>query len=300
MKIKFTLLIIAFSTVFFAFAQTNLNNYKYVIVPNRFDFLKKKDQYQLNSLAEFLFKKHGFNAFLEGEDYPEDLKRNRCLALRSDVSAESGMFKTKLKIELKDCNDQTVYTSPFGESRDKEYEKAYNAALRQAFEGLGKLNYNYVPNKGVSSLNSISSTPQESDVKNEVSEEIKELKAEIETLKKAKQTVQVEAKKEALVVIQEPKKEVVTAAPPKNNNIKPTKTIEDKTPSDVLYAQPITNGFQLVDSSPKVVYKINKTGIDSVFLVEGKNAIVYKKGNSWVIEYYEEDTMKTEALNIKF
>ncbi len=31
---------------------TNLNNYKYVLVPKKFDFLKEADQYQLNSLTK--------------------------------------------------------------------------------------------------------------------------------------------------------------------------------------------------------------------------------------------------------
>ena len=296
MKIKCTLITIAFFTVFSAFSQTNLSNYKYVIVPNRFDFLKKKDQYQLNSFAKFLFEKHGFNAFLEGEDYPEDLKRNRCLALRSNVSAESGMFKTKLKIELMDCNDQIIYTSPMGESREKEYEKAYNIALRQAFEELGKLNYAYVSNENVSSLTSTSSTSQQLDVKNEVSEEIQELKAEIENLKKAKEIAKVEEKSDESPVVSKPNNREVS---PELSKVI-TQPVNKKDSSDVLYAQPITNGFQLVDSSPKVVYKISKTGIDNVFLVEGKSALVYKRGNNWVIEYYVEDTMKTEALNIKF
>ena len=41
-------------------AQTDLNQYKYVSVPDRFDFLKTSDQYQLSSLTQFLLTKQGF------------------------------------------------------------------------------------------------------------------------------------------------------------------------------------------------------------------------------------------------
>ena len=54
-------------------------------MPNKFDFLKEKNQYQLNALAEFLFEKYGFETLTEGTDYPADLTANRCLALKSDV-----------------------------------------------------------------------------------------------------------------------------------------------------------------------------------------------------------------------
>ena len=67
-----------------------------------------------------------------------------------------------------------------------------------------------------------------------------------------------------------------------------------------MYAQAVDNGFQLVDSSPKVVYRIKNTSMDNVFLVEGKNATLYKKDNQWVMEYYENDILKQDVLNIKF
>ena len=44
-----------------AFSQTNLNNYKYVIVPKKYDFLKEEDQFRLNGLTKFLFEKYGEN-----------------------------------------------------------------------------------------------------------------------------------------------------------------------------------------------------------------------------------------------
>ena len=67
-----------------------------------------------------------------------------------------------------------------------------------------------------------------------------------------------------------------------------------------MYAQEIENGFQLVDSSPKVVYRIKSTGLSNTYIVEGKSAIVYKKGDDWVLEYYEGSVLKQDLLYIKF
>ena len=103
MKKVILVLSIILGCLTFSKAQSNLNDYKYVIVPNKFDFLKEADKYQLNSLTKFLFNKYGFTALLENENYPEDLAKNMCLGLRSDVISESGMFKTKLRVELKNC-----------------------------------------------------------------------------------------------------------------------------------------------------------------------------------------------------
>ncbi len=280
MKIKLLL-----SGIFFLlistniFSQTSLNNYKYVIVPDKFDFLNEKNQYRINELAEFLFNKYGFTALTEGEDYPEDLTNNRCLALKSDLLKESKMFKTRLKIELKDCNDRLVYVSNYGESREKEYETAYVEAVRATFKHLEALNYAYEPNTQITSISTSTTTNQNSN-NTKVVQEIKDLKEEIENLKKEKTEV-IKAQEVIVSEIKEKEETKVVA-------------------SNVLYAQETSNGFQLVDSSPKVVYKIKNTGLNDVFLVENKSAIIYKKEDKWIIEFYSGDSLKSEVLNIKF
>lgn len=286
MKIKvFVIVIIGFLSVNM-FAQANLNNYKYVIVPKKFDFLKEANQYRLNELAEFLFEKYGFVALMEGEDYPEDLSLNRCLALRSDVIKDSGLFKTKLNMELKDCNDRVVFTSPTGESREKDYATAYNEAMRSAFETLESLNYQYEPSKIIAASKS---QPKPKDNPNNA--EIAQLKAEIESLKQEKQST---------AKLDKPMEVVVSAGPAKPITPKPDITSTKTELEPVLYAQAIENGYQLVDSTPKVVYKLQVSGLQNVFFVEGKQAIVYKKGDIWLMEYYEGNNLKQETLPIKF
>ena len=99
MKIKIFTILMSLAFISSAFSQTNLNNYKYIIVPKKYDFLKEADQYRLNGLTQFLFEKYGFSTLMEGDNYPDDLLKNKCLALNSNVINDSGIFKTKLKIE---------------------------------------------------------------------------------------------------------------------------------------------------------------------------------------------------------
>jgi hypothetical protein len=267
------------------FSQSNLNAYKYIIVPTRFDFLKEPDQYRLNGLTKFLFEKNGFQVLMEGTNYPEDLIRNRCLGLKSDLIKDSGMFKTKLTVELKDCNDQVVFTTEVGESREKEYDKAYTEALRNAFKSFDGIRYKYESKPN----DNIAEEKTDVNVNTVASKEIQQLKEEIKSLKTEKQA---EAASAEII-------EVVVDDLPVTEELPEEVTIDENT-SGILYAQAIENGFQLVDSSPKVRYKIKKTGLDNVFLVENKSAILYKKGEDWVLEYDFNGTLKQEVLNIKF
>ena len=106
---------------------------------------------------------------------------------------------------------------------------------------------------------------------------------------------QVQDVKEEVEPMIEEKVEVVTKEVAEEKS-----QIQTVTSSDVLYAQTIDNGFQLVDSSPKVVYKIKRSSTNDMYFVEGKEAVIYKSGSDWILEYYENDTLKTKTLNIKF
>jgi len=142
---KITLIFVLFITVQSSFSQSDLDQYKYVIVPTTYEFCTERDQYQLNSLTKFLFEKQGFVALMSDEPWPQDLINNGCLALWADVLNESGIFETKFRLELKNCQKQVVFTSGVGQSREKKYKVAYNLSLRQAFESFNTIDYRYNP-----------------------------------------------------------------------------------------------------------------------------------------------------------
>lgn len=227
----------------------DINNYKYVIVPKTFDFLKEPDQYQLNSLAKFLFEKYGFVAIFDNEPLPNDLVNNGCLALEANVVKKSAIFITKLQVELIDCRKQKVFISSIGDSREKKLKIAYNLALREAFESFKTLNYKYIPAKNNDKLAEVPKTvvPTTS-VSNKTEQNIAAVKGD----------------------------------------------------SQLLYAQPIDNGYQLVDSTPKVVYTLIFSGKKDFYMVKGKQATVYKLDGNWVIAETVGEELQVQTLNIKF
>ncbi|GAA4280830.1 hypothetical protein [Gaetbulibacter aestuarii] len=267
MKTTLLTLITSFIIGFNALAQTSLNDYKYVIVPKKYEFLKEPNQYQINALSKFLFKKYGFDAYMEGEQLPEDLQKNRCLALNSDLVEDSGLFKTKLNLVLKNCDGVEVYKGPEGESREKDFKRAFTEATRNAFKPLELLNYSYQPKTDM-----VAESKQSQD------------KPEIK-------------KPEAEMLTEAPKKkqnEVIVVATPQ------VPTAISNTSSETLYAQEITNGYQLVDRSPKVVYRMFNTQVADVYLVENRSAVIYKTNGQWIYEALENGVVSQKVLNIKF
>lgn len=69
-----------------------------------------------------------------------------------------------------------------------------------------------------------------------------------------------------------------------------------------LCAQSIVNGFQLIDTTSKVVLKMFKTSEADFYIAvsEGKYGIIFKKENEWFFEYYVNEKLISEKLSIKF
>jgi hypothetical protein len=140
-----TLFILLFFIGFEAVSAQNVNEYKYVIVPDAFEFSKGEDQFQLNSLTEFLFEKFGFEAFMKSKEKPLDLQKDNCLGLKANVIENSGLFVTKLVVQLEDCRGNMIFESKEGSSREKDYKTGHHEALRDAFASVEALNYTYMP-----------------------------------------------------------------------------------------------------------------------------------------------------------
>jgi len=278
MRIKETLVLLLVIISNSIIGQQQINNYKYITVPKKFDFQKTDDQYQLNSLTKFLFNKEGFKSLFDVDTKPEELVNNACLNLIVKVNNNSNMFTTKLNVELMNCMNEVVYSGD-GRSKLKEYKKAYHEAIRKALEPIKNLNYKFNPEL-ISTV--VTNKEEPAKIKEEIPQEVEV--AVNETVEAA----------EAIVAVE----------PIEESEIQPTRvgTIDkiDALDSDILYAQRTTNGYQLVDSSPKVVYVLQKSSVVDLFILKDKNGIVYKKKGKWLIEYYENNEFTLKELNIKF
>lgn len=256
------------------------NDYKYIIVPKKFNGYKTENKYLTSTYTKHLFAKKGFNAVYDDE-LPEELGNNRCLGLMVDLLDDSSMFTTKVTMLLKDCQGVEIYRSIEGRSKIKDFRGAYREALQNAFAPIQAVDYAYVPKV---------EEPKKTEQPIVVS-----FKDDVKNIEKEEAT--------PAVVVQEatPENQSFKSMEPKKSNF-----VKAETPAppakDLLYAQPTENGYQLVDSSPKVVLKLIKTSVENIFLVDDdtKNGMVFKKGDKWFLEYTENNGKNQQELHIKF
>lgn len=246
------------------YSQGTINNYKYVIVPEKFSQFKQIDQYSLNSLTKGLLEYKGFTVYFENASLPAEIANNKCQALSADLLDKSGTFTTEVTLILKDCKGNVVYKSNAGKSREKDFKTAYNLALRAAFESV---TYTY-------SGQATEATPPAAIA--------------------AAPEKQTPAPTAAAAPVKPP---VAVAATP----VPPTETASSR-PAGTLYAQAIANGYQLIDTTPKIVLTLLKTSAENYYIANNAdtNGIVLKKGEDWFFEYYKNSKLVSEKLSVKF
>lgn len=250
--------------------QLDINNYKYVIIPLKFEFVKGKNKYRLSTLTKVLFKESGYLPLINEEQLPEDLFKDRCLGMYADVVEVAGGFRKKnLQIILKDCYGEKIISSEVGSSGDNNHERAHQEALKSAFRSIGKLSYSYQPKA------------------NNDEEKSKTTEDEMIEL----------TEKEAVEKVETKTKVVIDRTHDSKTEIIATETREDEV---LYYAQPIENGFQLVDTTPKKVMVLLKTAKPHLFIVKGKDAIVYAANGIWIYSETDDKGYDSYPINIKF
>jgi hypothetical protein len=245
-----------------ASAQTNINNYKYVIVPEKFDFLKENNQYGLNTAAKLLLEEKGFTALLSNEELPAEVAANKCNALTTEVTQKKGLFVTNLTLLLKDCQGNVIFKSKEGKSREKEYITAYQLALRDAFTSLNDVPYKY----------------------------------DGTTFTQAQP-----AQTSPAAAIPRSTPPAAPTNAPASAPASPAVPVAAEA-AGTLYAQSTPNGYQLIDTTPKKILTLLKTSLQDYFIAEGEGAsgIVFKRNGEWFFEHYKDNKLVSQQLRIKF
>ena len=301
-------------------AQEQLNDYKYVIVPKKFDGFKRENQHQTSTLIKYLFTEKGLLTVYEDE-LPSELNNNRCLGLLVSLIDDSSMFTTKTALALKDCQGQEVFVTKEGKSKEKDYKDAFGEAIRDAFTSFNTLNYTYNGKSGDSEPITVSF---KNDVKNIDKEEASfaknrevmvEQQATLDNQSykdnrpKSSHLKKGEEKREMVKQMARREQQSYEDNTPKSSNIKDDESIVNKATSlpnvpgkEVLYAQKLPNGYQLVDSTPKIQLKLYKSSLPNYYLAEAddKHGMVFEKNGKWIFEYYSGEKLMVEELDIKF
>ena len=133
LQIKFMKKILQISALLLItfFYGQQVSDYQYIYIPEKFND-QDVNKYGLNDLLQLKLKQKKFTVITESkENWPAELLQNPCQVLTADLLNTSNMFKNKLKVEFKNCDNKTI-GSVDGISSIKEFEPGMREALEVA------------------------------------------------------------------------------------------------------------------------------------------------------------------------
>lgn len=125
------------SILFVALLKSQIvSDYKYVSIPSELNDFKESRSFGLSTVLENSLRGKKYTVLPENKsDWPADALGNPCKVLNADILDDKNLFRNKIILQFKDCNNQIILAQKAGSSI-KEFEPGYKDALKQA---LGKL-----------------------------------------------------------------------------------------------------------------------------------------------------------------
>lgn len=112
-----------------AFAQ-KVSDYKYVAVPEKFETFK--EDYGLKDFFTKALKGKKYIILpVIKDNWPSEAKNNFCNVINADVINDKNLFKNKVIVQFKDCNNNMILESKGG-SKIKEFDEGLQDALKEA------------------------------------------------------------------------------------------------------------------------------------------------------------------------
>lgn len=119
------------SSPFLFSQQVQVEDYKTLIIPQKFDDSKMNNYHLATLLAKGLKAKRYEVLSGNTETLPQEVRNNPCNSLTANLKDASNMLRNRLDLYFTDCMGKTVFTIR-GVSILKEFEEGLQDALQQA------------------------------------------------------------------------------------------------------------------------------------------------------------------------
>lgn len=114
----------------FLFSFVSFSQKKIILISSKYDFQKEKNSYNINNILKAILISNNYEVYFEDEILPLEIAQNRCQALIGVLVDKSNMFLTKLKFQIKDCQNNLLFETAEVKSKEKDIQMGYIDAIK--------------------------------------------------------------------------------------------------------------------------------------------------------------------------
>ena len=143
MKKILALLIALFSII--SFAQKK----QIILISSKFDFQKEKNSYNINNMLKAILTSNNYEVYFDDAVLPIEIAQNRCNALTGVLVDNSNLFLTKVKLQVKDCQNNLLFETAEVKSREKNIQDGFIEVIKLLSPEIKKYKPAVIKNKEV-------------------------------------------------------------------------------------------------------------------------------------------------------
>lgn len=141
---KFLVLSIALFS-FATFAQKNQS----ILISSKYEFQSEKNSHNINNMLKAILTSNNFQVYFDDEVLPLEIAQNKCNALSGVLINVKSVFLTKVKFQIKDCQNNLLFETAEVKSKEKDAQLAYMECIKLLSPELKKYTPSVIETKPV-------------------------------------------------------------------------------------------------------------------------------------------------------
>ena len=90
-----------------------------IIISSKFDFQEERNSYNINNMLKAILTSNNYQVYFDDETLPIEIAQNKCNALTGVLLDKSNLFITKVKLQIKDCQNNLLFETVEVKSKEK-------------------------------------------------------------------------------------------------------------------------------------------------------------------------------------
>lgn len=101
-----------------------------IIISSKFDFQEERNSYNINNMLKAILTSNNFQVYFDDETLPIEIAQNKCNALTGVLLDKSNLFITKVKLQIKDCQNNLLFETVEVKSKEKDFQQGFMEAIK--------------------------------------------------------------------------------------------------------------------------------------------------------------------------
>lgn len=120
------------------FSITSFAQQQIILISNKYEFQKEPNSYNINNMLKAILVSNNYQVYFEDEVLPLEIAQNKCNALKGVLVDKSNVFLTKVKLQIKDCQNNLLFETIEVKSKEKDIQTGFIEVIKLLSSELKK------------------------------------------------------------------------------------------------------------------------------------------------------------------